>query len=864
MKQNLLKTFMIMFLLGGVFVMTMAQTAYGLVKTGDFYRTAQVDVSAINSTNTTPLTLGNTDFNFGEYAEVCPGVSAENKYYTYVIDENNKVILYSVNFTTETAKPIDAGTLGLEVVALTYVSSSKKFYVMAKNSDTGNTDVYELDVTTGKRTQVAILTGTYNNIIADKDGNGFIGIKAERNSYKYYPSIYRISNDFANTELIFKDEVNTVSGMASHPYLAYDTNGVLYYFANTSVYTINFDTKTVTLNGKTDSSLLGVTFTKSTEDGATTQTGGEEEKKPKRVLIRETQFGDSQNTAPDDVAMKRTNYFYDTNNKLIRVTKTGRLYSGDTGVTDNWDLTEYQKYVYDANGNLESHKLYKNGLNSYGDMESKEQAAGKETYEYNDKNQLVKKITSTYIYEYEYDTNGNKVKETKKIASSGKATQEIVYIYDENNKLEMTMSTNPSSPNSTSTSTVYNGIFVYDDNGNKIQEVHVSPKDLSITYSIDEWTYDATGFMTTYTSYKVSNGEPVPSKQTTYEMVDNNPNRIKVISYSWQKDENLTEGGKWTRFGLPVEQEYVEFTDEIAEYVGTELSVTKATDSKNTAVLSFRMPMMITSPNPAKIEIYRNGTVIASKDAMEVMTTMIPENPEIDETTGLPILKYEDKELKNGDYEYYLQVLIGQSDTPDELAEPTYTYTGYNTSNVASVTMDLLLPCVTNVTATSKIKDTAHDEDVVTVSWSNPEGMEEYGFISNILFLDNKYSQSATDTTLNVSDTELAFNTYKTTQNVFILTKYKYGNAKSEVITIDITTVPTDINTIIGTGMEVKLNGRTLSLSREAAVAVYSISGKLAAKAYGSSISLDALTSGTYIICVEHDGKTDACKVVLK
>ena len=117
---------------------------------------------------------------------------------------------------------------------------------------------------------------------------------------------------------------------------------------------------------------------------------------------------------------------------------------------------------------------------------------------------------------------------------------------------------------------------------------------------------------------------------------------------------------------------------------------------------------------------------------------------------------------------------------------------------------------------------------------------------------------------------ELPANVWKQSTDFFVVTRYKYGKAISDTITVTMT----DVNAAIAAGVDnltidgdvaLTVNGRTITLSSAANVSVFSANGQLVARKDNTdALELDALPVGTYIISVESNGKIAAYKYSLK
>ena len=188
-------------------------------------------------------------------------------------------------------------------------------------------------------------------------------------------------------------------------------NGERLYFAYGSGYVMSFlpdgsELKEVRMTVR--SRVAGLTFTKSTATAGSTTGGDEEEDTGLRVAYNEI-WGAAMGDVPSDVASKRTYFYYDSYNNLVREAVYGRLFTDAGGVSDNWEIEKYIKYDYDEN-----HRLISTHQEQWGQY-SGEDYAFKATgdtinYEYDEQGRLSKEInasTGSYTM-YQYDDAGDK------------------------------------------------------------------------------------------------------------------------------------------------------------------------------------------------------------------------------------------------------------------------------------------------------------------------------------------------------------------------------------------------------------------------------------------------------------------------
>lgn len=846
MKKYLLKSVLSLCLIAGAAVSAVAgTTVYGSISGSLNWSMASFDLDLVNEDeDVVPTTL----FSMDEVDAVACGASVGDKYYAFYTDgESYNDCFGSFNFTTGEVVKIKEFLTSPMLSALVYNETDRTLYGLAPSDDgeTSKVALVKINTGTGAISTVASYDGNpyYDALTTDGNG-GFYWIHNVSSYPSSTTSLYHIAADYS-LETIYEGK-SYPSGYPTYSNSALlMEDGTILYLANTTVLPIDPLTKNISQKGQLSKFVSGMTLSQSTVSGQPSS-GGEEEKPNTRLLVRKTLYGDSMGNVPDTKDMKRTEYYYGTDGRLQRVVELGRGYEDN----DDYSVMYIYKYNYSEDGlNCNITQLQK-GMYDYGDMSWKQKDG--ESYEYDADGRLISETKNLYKYTYEYDENGNIVKTTMAVKTSGKVSQILVYSqFAGKNMPQMIESTSPSYPNNTSYN--YIGICQYDENGNKVAEYRSKDGTSETLIQMETWEYEGT-FLKQYNKYDEldqvdDDGERIPSFKTVYTLPDeNDPNKIMQTSYTYNTNKNA-----FYRSGQPALEEYADFKD-MAELTATEMSMEEVTDAEipNTVKLKLTFPQ-VAATNPCAISIYRDGDLIATKNAMD----MIDEG-DGDDLFALPTLAYTDEGLMNGEHEYFAQVLIG---TGDEFGEPEdMVYSGYNISNMVTYTAALELPAVTDLKAVSTTKD-SYNDDIVTIAWTNPEYPESYGFISNSLYLNtSQLAESETDDP-EVSSLDASF--WFDTMDVLVITRFKYGKALSEKITVNVADVPTGIDTVSGNGA--RLDGKTLTIGDKADVTVFSCGGRMEASAKAvSSVDMSRLNAGTYIICVTKNGTTKAYKVMLK
>lgn len=865
MKRNLLYSVAMAVILVCGGNAAVAQTAYGIVEGASGYSTASVDMSTLSADETAII---NTDgHSIDGVTSFYAGTSAGDKYYAFMCDEDNDTFFCTVNFETGNVVKINSssygwGSAGASMRDLTYDSTNGKLYGIENVVDDvlhkPIANIYEINPTTGAITKIAKLDSEYRGMAFDEENGGFYVAKYAPKGMSMLAQIFYISeaNDYT-PELILKNEEFEMPSTYNNTMVF--NNGKLYFFTYYQVNEIDLEAKTITNLGNTgtqsgdkisNKELLGPTFIKSSVDGE----AGRTENATNRLLVRSYTYGDYMGTVSYDVDMKKKEYFYDANYKLQRVINYSREYD-DKNNPQDYVIEDMTKYNYDNDGLLENTVKYQRGVYDFGEIAFKEGATV--TYEYDGRGRLTTEPNGYYLYSYEYDDNDNIVKVTKKNLS-GATIQVITYsdFYDQN-KPTAGVSTSETYPDTYN----YYIHIDYDENGNKTREMWAKDEDFKQMKQLETWTYDGT-FLKLYvkaTSFD-ADGMPIPYSKTVYEMVDNDPNKVRYKDYN-----NTRTNGKnnWTGTGQPHMDEYVEFK-KMNQQTRTNLTAEVVEGKINTVKLNISIPQIVYEAGDCDFAIYRDGDLITTKNIYDILVE--DEDPE--DRFAEPHLEFVDSLLYNGNHEYFVQPVIDESgimptdetgDNDDtEIARPTGT--GYCISNIAEATVKLDLPAVTDLKAGNLRTD--NNAKYVTISWTNPEYPGEYGFLRNDLYFTGFQLEEASTEDPTVSGLEGSF--YDNVSDVFILSRFKYGKVISDTLTVNLETVGIEaVPTKSGT--TISFDGRDVRLSRNAAIAVYSAAGKLEAKeADANGISLGNLNAGVYIVCLTKDGITTAHKVVVR
>lgn len=823
-------------------VFVMGETiVYGCASGALGYRMASVDLDAVNATAKTNVTAL---FDLPSNVEsVQCGTAAGNKYYAIFEDgDTYEKSFATFNFTTGNVVSIGSyDELGTNYYDMTYDEAAGKLYVLKNYMEFDEnekavyyTDLSEVNTADGSLTPKKTLLGTWVGLVADGKG-GFYLVKRTQKSWYYYAQLYSLSS-FEQEEPEAVVENTTVSYNFTYQNSAVMKDDKIYYVCGANLFLFDLEQKTVSKVGTIGSSFTGFAFTLSSEDGVVGESGAKESTVK---LVRRTYFGDSMGNVANDKDMKRNEYFYNTDGSLTRIVEMGRGY----GDNDAYGMTYFTANSFDEQGNILKATRYQYGLYDFGDETMR--LSSEENYAYNEAGQLVLKSSDYEAYGYEYDEAGNCVRETYYRPS----TQDTIYVLDYSKfnaagKPEEVVSSSPNHPEWTGYD--YMEYRKYDSNGNLVSAERVRlVEGTPVPQQREEWNYEGT-FLTEYVKYiPDADYNMQPYFKTSYAMQDGDPMKVMHSDYTYWDE-------KWSlQSGSTCLDEYQDFSLKAREFA-TDLVVSQLPDTFNTVRIAFEVPNIAYS-NACKAKVFRNGKLIAEKDVLDMIDN--------GDGFGMPLLAYVDSTVVNGTYDYFVQISVG---TGNEYAEEIE-YTGYYVTDGVAVTLALELPAVENVKLSSGRKD-SNNSYFGTISWTNPANISDYGFISNELYFENMQAGEAVTDSLGV--TELEGNFYRATSNVFILTRYDFGKAMSDTVTValsELKEIITGIENTTVAGNTFTFNGRQLVLGANADVTVYTAGGRQAIKASNTdNVDLSRLQKGAYIVTVENDGKVTAYKISVR
>ena len=863
---------------------------YGLMPSNTYgARTTSFDIDALGATalKITP------EFAFENAEEFNCGTSVGDKYYAFVVNRGvDAPAFVTLNFTTVKMvvvndKSFTYGKPGFGANGMAYDEANEKLYaiegVYDESLDATATKLYSVDTTNGTLTEVATLNDSYEAIASDHKG-GFYLVKVVTEGRKNYPVLYKVSADFKVTEAVANTTV-TCSYSTFNSLVASKDGKTVYYAAGKSIYAFDVTAGTVEMKGNLNLNIAGITLDKSSADGVAAENIPDAKPAAKRFLVMKRIYGSAMGDVPDDVDSKRTYYYYNVDGKEVGYANYGRLYT-DLGISETFNVVDIAKPVFDENGNIVARNTYQWGPYDFLDNTFKK-TPNCETYEYNEAGQLVSDTTSVYYHEYTYNEDGTLATLNTYNKFTKKLSQSIQYVaYDEKGNVISYVS------DGNWDSQKYNADIEYDENGNKIEEFQYKVVDdpnmpgstMNKPKQLEKWEYVNNG-LALYQRFRYDNigkdvpeYKEVPEYKTVYEpVVEGDYNDV------YARDSSFFDNGKdskWMGESTYSRYTYVDFTDMEKD---TYMELTAEVDAKayNTVNLKFTMPQLGGIQN-CKFVIYRDCTPIDTLSFDDFVANADPE-------TGL--CTYQDKLLKNGTYDYFIQPLFsaysddmmaadidepgiddGGVVTPEE--NPEAEWIGYYSTTPVQVTVYTELPAVTDLALTGgEIKTSGSIANLqktyyAGLSWKNPENITDYGFKKNSVYLGMEEQSLAEITKADSTNAnvELAF---EEDTEAYVVTSYALGYAVSDTITVkikDIDAFATGVEGVTVDGaVKATFAGNTITLSDNATVSVFAANGqKVYEKNNVTSVSLNNLPAAAYIVCVEKNGNVNAYKYRVK
>lgn len=495
--------------------------------------------------------------------------------------------------------------------------------------------------------------------------------------------------------------------------------------------------------------------------------------KPGRKLVCTYTNGDAMGEASG--ITKQEHFFAGPTNRPQRGCLLG------SGTTTEFSLANYYSFDESKDGDNTIVKYYKSqwGKYDYGDDGLKAPAL-QETVTVDAAGRVVRRVTSSYAYEYKYDAAGALTEEIWTIASSGALNKKITYTNNEAGQAVMAIETN--SKGAFSCKYVYE----YDERGYLIEKktykrTTATDEKTEYFYADELYTYDENGYQTEYVKYGSgkATADPKLTSRKTYEPYNGNPNRRYEISYS---SPTKAEDGtvSWKKSATSYIYEYADFTDNGREpWAIDDLTAVTAAD-KNDVTITFTAPKN-TNDN-TKFAIFRNGVPVG-----------VAAYADLKGESGK--CSYTETGVRLGDWEYFVVPFEGSS-----LLDITANTQRY-VSNAAPVKVQTnTLKAVQNLSYDVKKETyTQNDEDLgtltktaylITLKWDENPGLASNGFTGHDVYFEKvitgqKYNTKIADSAdPKATSVNFDYQDSYDEMNIFVVSHFAAGNAESEKICI--------------------------------------------------------------------------------
>lgn len=492
--------------------------------------------------------------------------------------------------------------------------------------------------------------------------------------------------------------------------------------------------------------------------------------KPGRKLVCTYTNGDAMGEASG--ITKQEHFFAGPTNRPQRGCLLG------SGTTTEFSLANYYSFDESKDGDNTIVKYYKSqwGKYDYGDDGLKAPAL-QETVTVDAAGRVVRRVTSSYAYEYKYDAAGALTEEIWTIASSGALNKKITYTNNEAGQAVMAIETN--SKGAFSCKYVYE----YDERGYLIEKktykrTTATDEKTEYFYADELYTYDENGYQTEYVKYGSgkATADPKLTSRKTYEPYNGNPNRRFEQSYS---SPTTAEDGtvSWKKSATSYIYEYADFTDNGREpWAIDDLTAVTAAD-KNDVTITFTAPK--SASDNTKFAIFRNGVPVG-----------VVAYADLKGESGK--CSYTETGVRLGEWEYFVVPFEGSS-----LLDITANTQRY-VSNAAPVKVQTnTLKAVQNLRYDVKKETyTQNDEDLgtltktayaITLKWDENPGLASSGFTGHDVYFEKVLLTGQKQNTLiaesaDPTATSVNFDYLDSydEMNIFVVSHFAAGNAVSE------------------------------------------------------------------------------------
>lgn len=462
-------------------------------------------------------------------------------------------------------------------------------------------------------------------------------------------------------------------------------------------------------------------------------------------------------------------------------------------------ITQWNKPLYDKNGNILREAVYGKGLNEiielvryttnilddkgqkvesssqqYGIFDGEDMGfhAAEDTtrYEYDDRGNLIAEETQYYQrIEYTYDEQDNCIKKTRYNYThfTGEWAESEVTEYSD---FLPGFTNKPTKINNTGRwdSYIYVGEIAYDNAGRKISEKHYNNwHRMKLVGNSFYWTYDDDGFLTLYEKKYVNDGGVEENyRRTNYIKQTGTAPGVERIE---QHSQNYYTDGKWYDDPTYLIREYTHYDH--AKYA-PEITVTHDNETNIITVVTTLPEQAMIDGDRAALKILDNGVVV---DIVTVAQARAKGMLSADGKT----VTWTSGAYKNGHHEMVVQYVQANDENPT-----TDTTTDWNISNAVGVDLNKWLPAPGNIRGVVAEKDKYGDYNL-TVAWDAAEDAEAYGIQKyNVIIKGYSIADNSEDPAKGMALT-WKLKGLREAVTFMVQAVYPYGKANSEYVTLN-------------------------------------------------------------------------------
>ena len=751
-------------------------------------------------------------------------------------------VLLKVDLATGKSETI--GNVGTEYTDMTYDASTQIMYGV---KGTALYSVSLADATETKLKDLKESTSMLRGIAVNSEG--LLYTMNKTTDGKFTLNTINPKNGYAYTQVCELSLEGGLKNINTRQSIDFNNEGELYWLADILIsgYTYTYHTAKINVTSGAIS-LLGDLSVKYSALAMAEMAGGEEpEPDPEPEIVQRVKYsylmGDAMGAV--DGASKVTEYFYGTDNQLLRALELFK--NSESKEMEPYTYTKYIKSLDEVGNTIVTQCMRKKvaGGGSSSDIDRYWQeydSIDVTVYDATGKTISYTKVGNTRV-DYTYDGN-NLVKEQEVYLTggsmNGKVKRKNFYSDFVAGQINCPQTILVGSNYDTSV-TIQE--YTYDEFGNKIE---------CITYKTTGAIADEDGVF-----YEgAQKGDPKQQETWTYDNKGRMTKYVKNVKYkneAWAADFN----NRKTTY------EYINDTTYIHSFSGDGVSLdgwyesptyskeVNGTFNGSSALNGFSVKpkggevgvYMLTAEAPAVsvgdylYKVYRDGDVVGEMKA----------NPE----SGL--MEYEDK-IGKGVHDWFVL-------TYDNMREISM-----NISDAVELDVDIQLNPVTDIQVVEK--EIEADEVVVTVEWKAPttEGAElkGYNFYTNVVNLEQAVPVNGEKLITETTYTQrwVYENMREGTQKDFwVEAVYDLGKVKSAKQTVELA-IPTGIDEInVSAKLMISDNMITVNGYCEG-LSISNISGVCVTKTAGNEISIETLSSGVYVLTVKMADRVYSVKFV--